>query len=159
MERAGDHFHAAQTPTNGLLYGVGYADGADHVVAGLSPGQIEVMYTLLGDCNLDGKVDVTDFSTLAANFGDGVTGWDQGDFTYSGMVNGTDFSDLAENFGQGASGAAVSAADVAALDAFAAANGLPLPAGQCSRAGIAVIDRPRLGRSAGSSSASLEVRR
>jgi autotransporter-associated beta strand protein len=116
------------TGTNGLFYGVGYADGKDGTShgSGLSAGQIEVAYTLLGDTNLDGLVNGTDFSTLAANFGQSVTGWDQGDFNYDGLVNGTDFSDLAANFGQGVSGAA-SAGDAAAVDAFAAANGLSLP--------------------------------
>jgi len=117
---------AAQTKTNGLLYGVGYADGNDHVVAGLSSGQIEVAYTLLGDANLDGLVNGSDFNILAANFNQSVTGWDQGDFNYDGLVNAADFLDLAANFNQGVSGAA-SAGDVAALDAFAAANGLSLP--------------------------------
>jgi PEP-CTERM motif-containing protein len=42
-------------------------------------------------------------------------------------VNAADFTDLAANFNQSVSGAAVSAGDVAALDAFAAANGLSLP--------------------------------
>ncbi|MGA2442332.1 MAG: hypothetical protein ABSH08_15370, partial [Tepidisphaeraceae bacterium] len=50
--------------------------------------------------------------------------WDQGDFNYDGLVNAADFTDLAANFNQSASGADVSAGDVAALDAFAAANGL-----------------------------------
>jgi hypothetical protein len=114
---------AAQTSTNGLLYGLGYADGADGVVAGLSSGQIEVMYTLLGDANLDGLVNGSDFNILAANFNQSITGWDQGDFNYDGQINAADFNELAANFNQGVSGAA-SAGDVAALDAFAAANGL-----------------------------------
>ena len=114
---------AARTPTNGLLYGVGYADGADGVVSGLASGQIEVKYTLLGDANLDGLVNAADFTILAANFNQPVTGWDQGDFNYDGLVNAADFTDLAANFNQSVSGAA-SAGDVAALDAFAAANGL-----------------------------------
>jgi hypothetical protein len=117
---------AAQTKTDGLLYGVGYADGNDHVVAGLSSGQIEVAYTLLGDANLDGLVNSADFNILAANFNQSITGWDQGDFNYDGLVNSADFNELAANFNQGVSGAA-SAGDVAALDAFAAANGLALP--------------------------------
>ncbi|MGD0769744.1 MAG: NF038122 family metalloprotease [Tepidisphaeraceae bacterium] len=117
---------AAQTPTNGLLYGIGYADGKDGIVSGLSSGQIEVMYTLLGDANLDGLVNAADFTILAANFNQPVTGWDQGDFNYDGLVNAADFTDLAANFNQSVSGAA-SAGAVAALDAFAAANGLPLP--------------------------------
>ena len=55
------------------------------------------MYTLLGDANLDG------------------------------LVNGSDFNILAANFNQGVSGADASAGDIAALDAFAVANGLSLP--------------------------------
>jgi autotransporter-associated beta strand protein len=117
---------AAQTTTNGLLYGLGYADSADNVVSGLTSGQIEVKYTLLGDCNLDGLVNASDFNILAANFNQSVTGWDQGDFNYDGLVNAADFNALASNFNQGVSGADASAGAVAALDAFAAANGLPV---------------------------------
>ncbi len=116
----------ARTPTNGHAYGIGFADGADNVVKGLSSGQIEVAYTLLGDANLDGAVNGSDFSILAANFGLGHTNWDQGNFLFGSSVNGSDFSALAANFGQGDNGAAVTVtpADYAALDAFAAANGL-----------------------------------
>ncbi len=117
----------AQTLTNGLRYGLGWADSADHIVAGLSSGEIEIKYTLLGDANLDGTVNGSDFSILAANFGLGHTNWDQGNFLYTSSVNGSDFSALASNFGQGASGAGVTPADIAALDAFAAANGLTVP--------------------------------
>ncbi len=120
----------AQSATNGLHYGVGWADGADGTknVSGLSSGQILLKYTLLGDANLDGTVNGSDFSILAANFGLGVTNWDQGNFLFGSSVNGSDFSALAANFGQGDSGAAtVTPADIAALDAFAAANGLPQP--------------------------------
>jgi autotransporter-associated beta strand protein len=121
----------AQSTTNGLHYGVGWADGADgtHAIAGLTSGEIELKYTLLGDANLDGTVNGSDFSVLAANFGLGVTNWDQGNFLFGSSVNGSDFSALAANFGQGDSGAAVTVtpADIAALDAFAAANGLPAP--------------------------------
>lgn len=119
----------ARSPANGLDYGLGWADGKDKIVAGLLSGQIEIKYTLLGDANLDGVVNGSDFSILAANFGQGVTNWDQGNFLFTPAVNGSDFSALATNFGQGDSGAAasVSAADIAALDSFAVANGLPLP--------------------------------
>jgi len=62
---------------------------------------------------------------MATNFNQAVTnGWDEGDFNYDGKVNGIDFNLLASNFNQLASQA--SAADVAALDAFAAANGISL---------------------------------
>ncbi len=122
---------AAQTKTNGLTYSIGWADGNDKTgaVKNLTSGEIELKYTLVGDANLDGTVNGSDFSILAANFGLGVTNWDQGNFLYGSSVNGSDFSALAANFGQGDSGAAVTVtpADVAALDAFAAANGLPAP--------------------------------
>jgi autotransporter-associated beta strand protein len=117
----------AQSKTNGLLYGVGYADGKDKVVAGLTSGEIEVAYTLLGDANLDGLVNGSDFNILAANFNQSITGWDQGDFNYDGLVNASDFNVLAANFNQGVSIGSVSGGDLAALDAFAVANGLSLP--------------------------------
>jgi hypothetical protein len=87
---------------NSKNYGIGYADSADPKnPAGLASAQIEIKYTLLGDANLDGKVDGTDFGILAANFGHSVTaGWDEGDFNYDGKVNGSDFALLATNFGQ-----------------------------------------------------------
>ncbi|MGA2439439.1 MAG: family 16 glycosylhydrolase [Tepidisphaeraceae bacterium] len=97
----------AQTPTDGLSYGVGYADGADGVVSGLASGQVEIKYALLGDANLDGLVNAADFTILAANFNQPVTGWDQGDFNYDGLVNAADFTDLSANFNQGASGASM----------------------------------------------------
>jgi len=142
---------AAQATTNGLHYGVGYADGKDGVVAGLTSGQIEVKYTLLGDANLDGLVNASDFNIVAANFNQSVTGWDQGDFNYDGLVNGADFLDVAANFNQGVSGAAT-AGDFAALDAFAVANGLSLPtssvpepacAGMMAMAGLGMLRRRR----------------
>jgi autotransporter-associated beta strand protein len=108
-------------------YGIGYADSADPGnPANLSSGTIEIMYTLLGDANLDGKVNGADFAIMATNFNQSVTnGWDEGDFNYDGSVNGEDFALLAQNFNQ-ASSATVNSADVAVLDAFAAANGISL---------------------------------
>jgi arabinogalactan endo-1,4-beta-galactosidase len=107
-------------------YGVGYVDGADGVSTPLATtGQIIIEYALLGDANLDGVVNGVDFGILAANFNKGVTAWDQGDFNYDNAVNGVDFGYLASNFNRGSNGgAAVSAGDIAALQAFAAANGL-----------------------------------
>jgi hypothetical protein len=118
----------ARTPANGLYYGVGYADSADaNNPAGLASGQIEVKYTLLGDANLDNTVNSADLAILGANYNSNNVSWDQGDFNYDGTVNSADFSLLAQNFNDVASNADVSAGDIAALDAFAAANGLALP--------------------------------
>ena len=138
---------AARSPTNGFYYGVGYADGADGVVNGLAPGYVEVKYTLLGDANLDGVVNGSDFSILASNFGQGATNWDQGNFFFTSSVNGSDFSALAANFGQGSA----APADRAALEAFAAANGLmadlpePGTAGLFATGFVALMLRKRRG--------------
>jgi hypothetical protein len=109
------------------------------------------MYTLLGDANLDGKVNGTDFDLMATNFNQAVTnGWDKGDFNYDGKVNGNDFVLLADNFNQFASQSAVSATDVAALDTFAAANGIslvnvpePMSVGMMVTTGLGIIRRRR----------------
>jgi hypothetical protein len=109
------------------------------------------MYTLLGDANLDGKVNGTDFNLMATNFNQAVTdGWDKGDFNYDNKVNGNDFVLLASNFNQFASQSAVSAADLAALDSFAAANGIslanvpePMSAGMMVMAGLGILRRRR----------------
>ena len=112
---------------NSASYGIGYADSADpHNPAGLSSGQIEIMYTLLGDLNLDGKVNGADFLILATNFNLSGRSWDQGDSSYDGKVNGLDFLMLAANFQRSAGQSAASAADLASLDSFAAANGISL---------------------------------
>jgi fibronectin-binding autotransporter adhesin len=107
-------------------YGIGYADGADGVVAGLTSGQIEVMYTLYGDADLDGSVTGSDFTILASHLGKSVSGWDQGDFFYTGTVTGSDFTALVANLGKSAGGANIElpASDYVAIDAFAVANGL-----------------------------------
>jgi hypothetical protein len=122
-------------------YAVGYADGADGVVSGLSSGQIEIKYTLYGDTNLDGTVNSIDFGNMAANFGKSGKVWDQGDFDYNGTVNSIDFGLLAGNFGKSASGAAVAlpSSDWAALDAFAAANGLTADVPEPGSAALALM--------------------
>jgi hypothetical protein len=56
-------------------------------------------YTRYGDANLDGTVNLTDFNTLAANFGQLGRYWWQADFTFDGNVNLIDFNRLAANFG------------------------------------------------------------
>ena len=60
---------AADDAASGLSYGIGYADGADGAIAGLPSGEIEIMFTLLGDANLDGTVNSEDFTPFSANIG------------------------------------------------------------------------------------------
>jgi len=140
---------SAVVPSSG--YALGYADGADGAVVGLSSGQIEIKYTLLGDADLDGSVTGVDFTILASNLNKSGRVWDQGDFDYDGSVTGVDFTDLVTNLGESATGADVvlPAADYAAIDAFAAANGLmadvpePASAALLVIAGMGVLARRR----------------
>jgi hypothetical protein len=54
---------------------------------------------LMGDANHDGRVNLHDFNTLAANFGQSPRDFTQGDFNYDGVVNLVDFNILAGRFG------------------------------------------------------------
>jgi hypothetical protein len=56
-------------------------------------------YTLPGDANLDFRVDIADFSALAATF-NAPAGWRNGDFDYDGTAGIADFSLLATRFNQ-----------------------------------------------------------
>ncbi len=69
----------------------------------VSATDVLVMYTYLGDTNLDGVVDANDLaSTLAGMYG-GLTGWENGDFNYDGVVNSADLNLLLASLaGQGA---------------------------------------------------------
>jgi hypothetical protein len=60
---------------NPHAYGVGYADASDLAVAGddFTPGTVVIEPAIVGDANLDGKVNFTDFQLLAANFNDSTT--------------------------------------------------------------------------------------
>jgi hypothetical protein len=103
----GSGINSSQAHLNSASYGLGYADSADAGnPAGLASQTIEIMYTLLGDVNLDATVNGVDFAIVAANFNKSVTAWDQGDFNYDGIDNGVDFGFLSANFNKGASIAA-----------------------------------------------------
>jgi hypothetical protein len=104
-------------------YSLGYADGADGIVAGLEPGQIEIKFTLIGDANLDGAVNAEDFTAFSENIGQTGRHWDQGDFNFDGTVNAEDFTLMAENFGQTA-GQGAGPINFEELDALAAEDGL-----------------------------------
>jgi hypothetical protein len=108
---------------NHLHYGVAFADGADGFVKGITSGTIELKYDLIGDVNLDGEVNGTDFGFVAAYFGMHVTdGWAEADFNYDGVVNGTDFSLLAGNFGKTTVGIAVEVPTITTAPSSALSN-------------------------------------
>jgi hypothetical protein len=78
---------------------VGYADGADGVVAGLPAGQEPVKLTRIGDVNLDGTVGFADLLALAQHYGESSAKWDRGDLNYDGTVGFDDLLLLAQNYG------------------------------------------------------------
>jgi autotransporter-associated beta strand protein len=95
----------------------------------LNNGTIEARATLLGDSDLDGKVNVADLANLAGNFGKN-TGqvWLGGDFDYNGNVNVADLADLAGNFGSSLAGlSSIGGADTAAAPASLAAGASAVP--------------------------------
>jgi autotransporter-associated beta strand protein len=100
-----------------LLYGLGYADGADGITS-VPSGEIEITLTLAGDAKLQGNVVFGDFQLLAQYFGQNNTSWDEGDFSYSRTTNFGDFQLLAQDFGDTSGG--LSASEMASLNSFAA---------------------------------------
>jgi len=85
----------------------GYAEASDVLGPGggtfngepVDGTTVLVRYAFYGDANLDGRVNLSDFNRMAANFGGTNKVWSQGDFTYDGRVNLDDFNKLAANFG------------------------------------------------------------
>lgn len=85
-------------------------------------GTTDVKFTLAGDTNLDGTVNVTDLGNLASNYGKTIGGvWGQGDINYNGTVDIADLGLVASNYGDSiASGAVAMIAEsvaVVAVDA------------------------------------------
>lgn len=82
---------------------LGVADRADLGNPGafsgvtLTGNAVLVRFTLRGDANLSGTVDIGDFAIMASNFNQPGR-WATGDVTYDGIVNIGDFSLLASNF-------------------------------------------------------------
>jgi ELWxxDGT repeat protein len=74
--------------------------GAVSDAGGVPLGQDEIfdVHLLLGDANQDGRVNVFDFTVLAANFNQTGRDYTQGDFNYDGLVNVSDFQILATRF-------------------------------------------------------------
>lgn len=80
--------------------------GGGGVIAGINlmPNDVIIRYTLYGDADLNGTVNLLDFNRVAANFGAAGTGWSRGNFNFDNTTNLLDFNLLAGNFGQSAAG-------------------------------------------------------
>jgi hypothetical protein len=115
---------ATADSSSGFSYGIGYADGADGLIAGLPSGEIEIMFTLVGDANLDGTVNAEDYTPFSHNIGQSGMSWDDGDFNYDGTVNAEDYTPFSHDIGQSAS---LAASETGTLNgSLLAANGLDM---------------------------------
>ena len=96
---------------------LGYADGADGIVANLSAGQFLIKPAIPGDANLDGKVGFPDLVLLARHYGATNAGWDVGDFNYDARVGFDDLIALARDYGKTGPAAAALAGRASVLAA------------------------------------------
>lgn len=62
-----------------------------------------LLFSKIGDTDIDGDVDLSDLSTVAANYGSGVGHWAIGDFDGDGDVDLSDLGALAAHYGAGES--------------------------------------------------------
>ncbi len=87
-----------QSSTHTTADGLGWIDNA-------TSKQITVAYTLYGDANVDGSVNLSDLGFLGDNYGtsSGMT-WADGDFNYDGKVNLADLGFLGDQYGRHATG-------------------------------------------------------
>jgi hypothetical protein len=74
----------------------------------------------VGDANLDGVVNFSDFQLLSASFNQSGTNWDQGNFNDGTKTNFADFQLLSANFG---SSLQLDNAQFTAMNDVALANG------------------------------------
>jgi uncharacterized repeat protein (TIGR03803 family)/autotransporter-associated beta strand protein len=93
---------SSSAAANPISFSVGYADGGNPIDAantGVPAGEIEVMYTVAGDANLSGGVDLADLVIVATDFGETGADWAKGDVNYDGNVDLSDLVIVASNFG------------------------------------------------------------
>jgi hypothetical protein len=82
-----------------------YIATLDHTLIKDLPGNamaadyVQNFFILTGDLNGDRQVTISDFITLAANFGKFPATWADGDLNYDSAVTISDFIDLASHFG------------------------------------------------------------
>jgi PEP-CTERM motif len=60
----------------------------------VADGDVLVKYTFVGDADLSGHINATDYMLIDAGFASGgtKTGWRNGDFNYDGVINGDDYT-------------------------------------------------------------------
>ncbi len=109
---ASDTALAIESDSNGM--GGTFFTTFDGVAVGAS--DVLVKYTYLGDANLDGIVNGSDFTLIDNGFNSALTGWRNGDFNYDGVVNGDDYTLIDNAFNTQGASLAVAPAEMVASD-------------------------------------------
>jgi fibronectin-binding autotransporter adhesin len=102
----GTGINSSLAAANPGVFSVGYADGknaTDVANTGVPAGEVEVKYTVAGDANLSGGVDLSDLVIVASDFGQTGDDWAEGDVNYDGNVDLSDLVIVASNFGSSVS--------------------------------------------------------
>ncbi|MGN6369509.1 MAG: autotransporter-associated beta strand repeat-containing protein [Phycisphaerae bacterium] len=99
------HINGINSSTLPANYGIAALDNAVTnftTFGGLPvyPTSLLLAPELLGDANLDGKIDLTDLSTVLNHFGQSTLAWTDGNFDGSQTIDLTDLSAILNNFGQ-----------------------------------------------------------
>jgi hypothetical protein len=92
---------AAVIPNRAVGYALASEIGAPAEFLGetIDSTTLLLRFTVAGDADLNGTVNLDDFTRLAASFG-GAGSWAGGDFNYDNMVSLDDFTLLAASFGE-----------------------------------------------------------
>jgi probable HAF family extracellular repeat protein len=84
-----------------------------------APGHVLVKFTYGGDANLDGTLNIDDYTRIDSGVSAGLSGWSNGDFNYDGKINIDDYVVIDGNIGtQGppfSNGASTRDADVLSI--------------------------------------------
>ena len=94
--------YSSQVNTSLNLHALGVAEASQ--VLGISGTQtnlfggqavhattVLVKFTYAGDANLDGKLNIDDYTRIDSGVGAHTTGWSNGDFNYDGKINIDDY--------------------------------------------------------------------
>jgi hypothetical protein len=102
-----------QTYSTTTFEGSFWNNGAPAINGDTGEAAFFTLKPLLGDANGDGTADVTDLSTVLANFDkNGVAVWTTGDFNGDGQVDVADLSNILTNYDKGVGSAAARLAAV-----------------------------------------------
>ena len=85
---------------NGVSSGTALYSRFDNTTAITASTDILVKYTYLGDTNLGGVVDGSDYSNIDNGFINHLTGWFNGDFNDDNVIDGSDYTLIDNAFNQ-----------------------------------------------------------